>query len=182
MKYPDTLKPFAMNPGELLAAVLRARKIEKTDFGLKVGATYQTVNRWTKNKGFTPKKQRLCADALKLEPNYFELSDHDDRARAREAYRRQVFLQFLETDIGRRLVETDPDVIAALDTTQFPAGKRPSVDAFSALALLFTRQLDPDDMPGAVRFNESVSNSLLKSTDGQPRSKKTPRKKPTKRL
>lgn len=163
MRYPGDLKPFAMNPGDLLAAVLRARKIEKTDFANRLGTTYQTVNRWTNNKGFTAKKRVKCAEKLGLDPNYFELSNHDDRSREREAFRRQVFVEFLQTDLGKRLSESDPEVIAALNTTPFPAGRQPSVDAYTGLALVFTRQLDPEDVDDAIQLNEAVTARIAKS-------------------
>jgi transcriptional regulator with XRE-family HTH domain len=146
-----------MNPGDLLAAVLKARGIEKTVFAQRLGTTYTTVNRWTKNLGFTPKKQRKAAAELGLEANYFDMPTRDEHARTREAYRREVFGQFLATDFGRDLVENDPGVVTALNAAPIPVGRLPTVKAYMAFALVYTGQLDADDAAASVRLNEQLA-------------------------
>lgn len=152
----DALTFFAMTPGELLKSVLDERKIRKTDFGASIGEKYLTIFRWTKNVGFSAANQRRAAQALDLDPDYFARVFDDDVARAREANRRKVFAQFCETDMGKRLATEEPSILKALNSTPFPHGRRPTVDAFVGLALVFLRQLDPEELQSAVKLNEAL--------------------------
>jgi len=165
-----------MTAGELLADVLDARTIEKTEFARRLGKSYLTVNRWTKDQGFNKRNQRLAAEELKLDPDFFSRPSGDEVGRAREAYRRKVFAEFLDTDVGKRLTSMNPDVISALNSTPIPPGKRPTIDFYNGMSLLFTRSLDPELAAEAIELNEQVSASL--ASKGAPRKRKNPAKRP----
>jgi transcriptional regulator with XRE-family HTH domain len=165
-----------MTSGEKLAKELAARGMEKSELGKKLGVSYLTINRWTKDQGFTAAKQRRAAIALKLDPDYFERLEDDDGLRVREAHRRRVFAEFCETDIAKRLANDDPDVLSTLNATPFPAGRRPTVNAFIGMALVFTGQLAPEDALAAIKLNESVAATLASKT--RKGSKKKPPKTP----
>lgn len=153
-----------MTPGELLARYLEREKIQKADFGRLVGADYQKANRWTKDVGFGPKNRRKAAEVLGLPLDYFDRPDDDDAARARETLRRRVFADFLETDMAKRLAKSDPHVIASLNAIPIPVDRRPTVDFYMGMALVFTGQLSTQDAAESLDWNERESREVAAKT------------------
>lgn len=136
--------------GKRFDAVLKQRNIGKTEIGKRIGENYLTINRWTHGRGFNEENQRRAAEALGLAPDAFR---DPDLAAARERYRKRVFSDFCDTELGRSASEQE---LRLLDRIPFVEDILPLGKTYVAIFLALANRVPEERVPEILELNKSL--------------------------
>lgn len=141
----DCVPMTEATPGQLLAKVLKDRKIKKSAFSRMVGRSWVTVNSWTKGDGFGPEQQTMAAAALGEPSDFFNAPDLHEQ---REKFRRDVLKKFRLDALGKTLTQ---DEWRSLESFRWPEGRAPTLTDCRGIVRIIRGQLTQAEFDSSVR-------------------------------
>jgi hypothetical protein len=143
-------------PGQLLERTLKRLGIKKVELARRIAgpkADYLLVHRWTKDRGFNEKNQRLVAEALELPIDYFA---RPDEAAVKELHARRTLERFLGTELGSKAT---PSEIRVLRSVKFVDDILPTETLYTLFLLALHHRLTDEQVAEALENNRKLLES-----------------------
>lgn len=141
---------------ELVAEALKRAGMTPTELGKRLGYVngYQAYHDLFKSKRtkLTPQHLVQVAEILGLPKDHFQ---EPEKTEAREAYIRQQYEEFLQTDVAREL---DQDELRTIERMQFTGPKLPTKLLFQHIALAMTGRYTMRQVEEALALNEALDS------------------------
>jgi hypothetical protein len=168
-------QPGWLKEGKRLAALLKSRKIGRTDFAIWCGVGYHNVYRWCAGFEFTPDNQAIACAALGLEPDALTHA-HPERhpldtasprpttrpvrvsVQRRDTEARAVLELFKQRPIAAHLTPEHWNLIRSIRFID--AAIRPSVALYEAVALALLGAIPLDEIVDVAELNAELDRTL----------------------
>lgn len=148
-------------PGQLLERTLKRLGIKKVELARRIAgpkADYLLVHRWTKDRGFNDRNQRLAAEALELPLDYFA---RPDQAALKELHCRRALERFRTTELGSK---AKPAEIRILQSIKFLDDILPDDTFYSVVLLALRHRLTDEQVSQALDENRRLLESARAKT------------------
>jgi transcriptional regulator with XRE-family HTH domain len=172
---PSNSQAMKITPGEFLSAELERLGLKRSDLAEKMGVRWPTVDRWTKDDGFTAKNRMAVAAALRLQSDHFEQPAHTVEHQLKCDEQRE---KFFASDLAPKDLTTEER--ASLVSVQIPLDREPTQHFYAAFLYLLRGQLVPSKFGAELRENESLARRAANKIEAISKTakKKHERRKP----
>lgn len=123
----------------------------RQQLAVQIGVRWPTVDRWTKDDGFNEKNQKLVAQALGLQHDYFRIPD---TAIVHRLHCEQILRDFLSSPLAS--LDISDAEKAALSSLRVPLDRTPTQQFYLAMLMLLRGQLQTKDFERELKENEEL--------------------------
>lgn len=174
---PSNSRAMKITPGEFLSAELERLGLKRSDLAEKMGVRWPTVDRWTKDDGFTAKNRMAVAAALRLQSDHFEQPAHTVEHQLKCDEQRE---KFFASDLAPKdLTQEERD---SLLSVQIPLDREPTPHFYAAFLYLLRGQLVTSKFDAELKENEGLARraaSKIEAISKQTAKKKREHRKPS---